>query len=197
MRIIIYFLFYMVALVTYGQDTAVAKDFLSVYGNTTFTRTISAYKARVTIHSDEHLKNKDFTSRRNYYLEWLQKEGVDTSKFIEKKLEFTPSGYRDKGTLFEFTTVSAKEIKKLLSIHDDGITSVFTAYRMDIDDDTYDEIFQKALEDAERKAKKIAKRLEKKIGTILSVSESPLPKSSWNKEIREDNFAIQVVFELR
>ncbi len=196
MRTILLLLFCISVLLTYGQNVEMHKNVISVYGNTTFTRTISGYKARIVIHSNEHIKNKDITSRMSYYLTTLQEKGIDTSKFNEKKLEFSSSSYHDKGTILEFTTTSAEEIKKLLNIQFDGIIPVFKSYKMDIDDKTYDEIFQKGIEDAERKAKKMAKRVEKKIGIILSIRESPLPKSLWTSEIHEENFSVQVVFEM-
>ncbi|MDY7394290.1 SIMPL domain-containing protein [Aureibaculum sp. 2210JD6-5] len=174
---------------------------IEVSGAVKLERKISRYRAKISIevnqnpYGDEEVS--DLEEIKNQYYLALVENGVDVNKFVEDTFEFRTYNYQAEGTMLKYECESQKEISQLLDIKVPGIYINLLECKYIIDDESYDEITEAALEDAKIRANKIAAKIDKKVGAIVNLVDYRQLNDYWTTFNPYDEFfELKVVFEL-
>lgn len=106
------------------------------------------------------------------YYEKLEKAGISQSKLTEDMFAYNLLGYEKEGVVIEFKTNSIDEMKKFLSIKSIGVTRSDTSMEYQFDVEQAATYAEKAFENAKKKAAAIAQKVGKKVGKVVSISDS-------------------------
>lgn len=165
-----------------GQPTVTNMNTLSVTGSALVERTTKLYRAKISLNM-EQLYYADPTCKslddlKEKYFKELKIQGLDASKLIEKKMAFLAYGYQRDGTVLIFETTSAEKIEKLAKVKMTGITVQYEM-KTEIKPEQRRVLLRKALENAEENAERICEITAKKLGEVLTITESNIPRSKW------------------
>ncbi len=159
------------------------KNTVSVSGRTPVERTTALYRAKVSLnmeqlyYSDPTCKSLD--ELKDKYFKELKIHGIDPSEFKEKKMDYLAYGYQREGTVLELETSSEEKIKSLAKVKMTGV-SVQYQFKGVITKENRDALLKTALENAKQNAARICKVAGKKLGDIVSISDTNTQMELWN-----------------
>lgn len=168
---------------TNAQQKELQKNTISVSGRALVERTVTHYKAKISLnmeqlyYSDPTCKSLDELKEK--YFKELKVHGLDPTELKEKKMEFLAYGYQREGTVLELITPSEDKITKLSKVKMTGVTVQYQ-FKSEIKPDERAKIIEESLANAKENAQRVCKVASKKLGDIISISDSSIRHSTWN-----------------
>ncbi|MFD2585362.1 SIMPL domain-containing protein [Croceitalea marina] len=166
-----------------AQLQSAEKNTVSVSGRTPVERTTALYRARVSLnmeqlyYSDPTCKSLD--ELKDKYFKELKIHGLDSNEFTEKQMDFLAYGYQRDGTILELETDSEEKIKSLAKVKMTGV-SVQYQFKGVITKEKKEALLETALENAKQNAAGVCKVAGKKLGDIVSISDTNTQMELWN-----------------
>ncbi|WP_394975825.1 SIMPL domain-containing protein [uncultured Croceitalea sp.] len=166
-----------------AQQRDVKNNTISVSGRALVERTITLYRAKVSLnmeqlyYSDPTCKSLDDLKEK--YFKDLKTNGIDPSEFVEKKMEFLTYGYQREGTVLVLETSSKDKIEKLAKVKMTGITIQYQV-KSEIKPEQRTVLLKNSLANARENAERVCKVTGKKLGEVISISDSSIQYSTWN-----------------
>lgn len=184
-----------------AQQKEQQQNTVSVSGRTLVERTVTNYKAKISLnmeqlyYSDPTCKSLDDLKEK--YFKELKIHGLDPLELTEKKMEFLAYGYQREGTVLELETPSEDKIKKLAKVKMTGV-SVQYQFKSEIKPNQRTKILEESLANAKENAQRVCKIANKKLGVIISISDSSIQHSTWNSYHNgyEEYATIYVTYEM-
>lgn len=166
-----------------AQQKEMQNNTISVSGRALVERTTTMYKAKISLNM-EQLYYSDPTCKtledlKDKYFKELKVYGVDPTELQEKKMEFLAYGYQREGTVLELETSSEDKIIKLAKVKMTGITVQYQ-FKSEIKPEQRAKLLEESLANAKENAQRVCKVTNKKLGAIISISDSSLQNSIWN-----------------
>ncbi|MFS4466510.1 SIMPL domain-containing protein [Maribacter sp. 2210JD10-5] len=175
---------------------------VSVSGKALVERVITNYKVKATLSMDQiyyaDYKCKDLAELKAKYFDALKEQGVDVSKFKEKKMEFFSLGYQKEGTILIYETSDKEIVKTLLSTKMNGVQLSYQS-RATLSQDKIEALLTDALTDAKANAAKVCKVAGKSVGEIVSIVQDIPSEHIWNNYYNdyEEFLTVSVAYELK
>lgn len=146
-------------------------------------------------YSDPSIKALD--ELKSKYFNEVKTQGINPTSFKENKMEFLTYGYQRDGTVLELETSSDEEITKLANIKMTGITVQYQ-FKAEVNPEQRAKIIAKAIANAKDNATRVCKVANKKLGEIISISDSSVQDSTWNSysSTYEEYATIYVTYEM-
>lgn len=156
---------------------------LKVTGNTLVKRSITQYRAKITLNLDQaYYSNPEcqtIADLKAIYFEKLKAQGFDISGLVENEMEASYYGYLKGGTSFTYETADKEELALLSKVRMNGVTTTYF-FKYEITDQQQDQYRKEAFKDAVKNAEKLAKIASVEIGDIISISEFKVQKYIWS-----------------
>ena len=166
-----------------AQEKEVKENTVTVSGRTLVERTITLYKAKITLnmeqlyYSDPSTKTLDNLKKK--YFQALKENTINPEEFKEKEIEFLTYGYQGEGTIYEFETTSEIAIKNIAQTKMPGVTIQYQ-FKAEIKPEQHIKILEASLADARENAKRVCKVANKELGEVIAISDSALQQTTWN-----------------
>ncbi|MDY7394291.1 SIMPL domain-containing protein [Aureibaculum sp. 2210JD6-5] len=201
MRKLIIAVLLLIAANTFAQGNSSTKNTISVSSSVKFKKEVKAYKVKLIMGLDQmgygNTECNTLDELKEKYFDKLKEKGIDPNKLKEQKIEYLSMYYQREGTVYYYEATTEEEVQKVLSARVNGVTNNGLEYRMELDDALYDNLIEKALEQAEDKANRIAKKANRKVGKIAMISDNSYTYEDWVYYSPKDEYLrINVVFEL-
>ncbi|GMN11708.1 hypothetical protein MTsPCn9_28910 [Croceitalea sp. MTPC9] len=166
-----------------AQNKEVQSNTVSVSGKSLVERKTTLYKAKISLNMEQLYYSdptcKSLEDLKDKYFKELETYGVDPNELVEKKMEFIAYGYQREGTVFELETTSEEKIKKLAQIKMTGVTVQYQ-FKSVIDAEQREKLLKEALVNSKENALRICKAINKKLGDIISVTDTSTQNAIWN-----------------
>ncbi len=201
MKKICFVILLLVSCIGQGQTKEIAPNTVSVTGRAIVKRTITRYKAKVSLNMEQvYYSDPQCTSLETFkakYFAKLDEKGIDSLEFKENKMEFLAYGYQRDGTVLELETTSLDKIKTLSQIKMPGISTTYQ-FKAEITEADYEKLLKEAFDNAHTNASKIGKVSNKKLGAIVSIVDNTVNQSIWSsRNYNYDEYAtIYVTYRL-
>lgn len=184
-----------------AQQAKPMANSVTVVEQVTVERKSVLYKATITLSEDNLYYSvgsyKDLAGLKEHYFKNLKENGIDPANFIEDKLEYISYGYQKDGTVFKFETSSKDEIQKLSQIKIAGV-SVTYKHKLMLKPGQRISLKKKVLAKAKENALDVCKAADKKLGEIITITDSNLPEEMWNslQNNYEEYYYMTVTYEM-
>ncbi len=166
-----------------AQLQSAEKNTVSVLGRTPVERTTALYRARVSLNMEQLYYSdptcKSLVELKDKYFKELKVHGLDSNEFAEKQMDFLAYGYQRDGTVLELETDSEEKIKSLAKVKMTGV-SVQYQFKGVITKEKKEALLETALENAKQNAAGVCKVAGKKLGDIVSISDTNTQMELWN-----------------
>ena len=166
-----------------AQQKDPQRNTVSVSGRVPIERTTTLYKARVSLNM-EQLYYSDPTCKsleefKDKYFKELKIHGIEAGEFTEKQMDYLAYGYQRDGTVLELETSSEEKIKSLAKVKMTGVTVQYQ-FKSIITKESRQTLLETALADAKQNANLVCKVANKKLGDIVSISDTAIQATVWN-----------------
>ncbi len=155
---------------------------VSVIGKVPLTRKITRYRAKITLNLEQHFyansNCKSLEEMKAAYFEKLKENDIDPTKLEERKMEFLAYGYQKEGTVLVFESDSEEDIQKIAKIQMAG-KSVQYLRKAALTGEQRQTVLMELLKNAEENALRICRVANKKLGALISISETGLQDFVW------------------
>ena len=184
-----------------AQQREIKINTVSVSGRAIVEKTVTRYKAKVSLNMEQLYYSdptcKSLEDLKEKYFKELKLNGIDSTEFIEKKMEFLAYGYQREGTVLVLETSSKDKIEKLAKVKMTGVTVQYQL-KSEITPERHPVLINNSLADARENAERICKIAGKKLGQIVSISDSSIKYSTWNSYHSgyEEYTTIYVTYEM-
>jgi uncharacterized protein YggE len=184
-----------------AQQREIKNNTVSVSGRAIVEKTVTRYKAKVSLNMEQLYYSdptcKSLEDLKEKYFKELKLNGIDSTEFIEKKMEFLAYGYQREGTVLVLETSSKDKIEKLAKVKMTGVTVQYQL-KSEITPERHTVLINNSLADARENAERICKIAGKKLGQIVSISDSSIKYSTWNSYHSgyEEYTTIYVTYEM-
>ncbi|WP_343487655.1 SIMPL domain-containing protein [Allomuricauda sp. d1] len=135
------------------------------------------------------------------YKDKLAKVGINTANLKEDAMGYALYGYDKDGTIIKYTTNSADDLQKFLSVRSVGVTKSDTTMEFKLTRAQMADYAGKALEDAKNRAEALAGKMGRQIGKVVYLSDTNYEKFSeslyYGNINNEREYRINVSFELK
>ncbi len=191
----------LIAANTFAQEKTSSKNTISVSSNVKFKKEVKGYRVKLILGLDQmgygNNECNSLEELKKKYFDKLKEKGIDPAQLEEKKIEYLSMYYQREGTVYYYEAATEEEVTKILSTKVNGVTSNGLEYKVEIDNDVYDSLIEKAIHQAKDKANRIAKKVNKKVGEIAMISDNTYGHDDWVYYSPKDEYIrINVVFEL-
>ncbi|MEM7485352.1 MAG: SIMPL domain-containing protein [Bacteroidota bacterium] len=201
MKKIILILMVLTTMVTRSQNSTDQRNTVSVSGKVLVDNASKSYKAKVVLNMDQvRYSNPDcktLEELKEKFFEKLKAKGFEPTSFKENKMEFIAYGYQSDGTVFDFETSDFEKVMALTKVRMTGITTTFQ-YKSTVSEAMHKSLLQKAVEDAKKNAALVCDVVNKKLGGVVSISESFPNNDTWYSYYSgyEDYLTVQLIYEI-
>ncbi|WP_350287593.1 SIMPL domain-containing protein [uncultured Croceitalea sp.] len=201
-RILFFTLAALLTLSVKAQSVDKKQKTITVSGSSVIKRELVTYKAKVTLNMDQaYYSNpecKTLDELKDMYLEKVRKNGLDTSKFKENKLEFMTYGYQKDGTVLSYESATKEDIETLSAIKMAGVTYAYS-FKFEMTEAQRKTFLESALKEAEENAKRVCEASGQTIGEIISISETSPMLSIWKNYHQDypEYTSVNVAYELK
>lgn len=201
-RILFFALAALLAISVKAQLSDKKQKTVTVSGSAVIKRELVAYKTKVTLNMDQayyaNPECKTLDELKAMYLEKVQKNGLDTAKFKENKLEFMTYGYQKDGTVLNYETTTQEDIEKLSSVKIAGVTYSYS-FKFEITETERKAFLTTALKEAEKNARRVCEASGQTIGEIINISESSPMLGIWKNYHQDypEYTTVSVTYELK
>lgn len=178
------------------------QNIITVSGATKMERTITGYKAKVILNTDQlSYINPAYTcleDLQNGYFKMLEEKGFNTKNFKEDPLAYLFMGYQNRGVVLLLETMDVEQIKILSDNRFGGINLTFFK-KSEIKEVEHQRMLKEALADAKENAERLAQAADKTIGDIVYLSERYHNKVYWESYSAdyEQYFELSVSYTLK
>jgi hypothetical protein len=153
-----------------AQQREIKNNTVSVSGRAIVEKTVTRYKAKVSLNMEQLYYSdptcKSLEDLKEKYFKELKLNGIDSTEFIEKKMEFLAYGYQREGTVLVLETSSKDKIEKLAKVKMTGVTVQYQL-KSEITPERHTVLINNSLADARENAERICKIAGKKLGQIV------------------------------
>lgn len=189
---------------TVSAQTAVMdhqNNVIEVYGDITYSPKIAEYQATIILTLDNYYYDSGevctFEELNNKFLKKLEEAGIDKKLLTEDKFEYQNKYYKKDGTAYHFAAASEEDFIKLSEIRLNGLSISNKKYLVDMSEESYFELYDKAFAEAKKKADYMAKKVDRKIGKVVMISDRNYTKNKYAYSNNDESyFSIRVAFEL-
>ncbi|MBS9462640.1 SIMPL domain-containing protein [Flagellimonas sp. 389] len=201
MKKIILIVMVLITLVVRSQNSTDQRNTVSVSGRALVDNASKSYKAKVVLNMDQvRYSNPDcktLEELKEKFFEKLKANGFELTSFRENKMEFIAYGYQSDGTVFDFETSDFEKVMALTKVRMTGVTTTFQ-YKSTVSEAMHKSLIKTAVEDAKKNATLVCNVINKKLGGIVSISESFLNNGIWYSYYNgnKDYLTVQVVYEI-
>lgn len=166
-----------------AQHKEMQKNTVSVSGRALVERTITSYKAKISLNMEQLYYSdptcKSLEELKEKYFKELKIQGISPTELKEKKMEFLAYGYQREGTVLELVTSNKETITKLAKVKMTGVTVQYQ-FKSIIEPDQRTTVLKEALANAKENAQRVCKVANLKLSDIISITDSSIQHSTWN-----------------
>ncbi|NER15888.1 hypothetical protein [Spongiivirga citrea] len=135
---------------------------------------------REDTYADQYGKIATIDELKAAFFTSLEEKGIDTSKFVDNRMEYALSSYYDTGTILTYETVKKKDLETILMTKKPKNVTVFKAEMYcKSSKDHYKKIVTKGLEEADSKVRTLARQIGKSVDKLELVEDTYYDRSEW------------------
>ncbi len=135
---------------------------------------------RQDTYADQYGKIATIDELKEAFFNSLEEKGIDTSKFVDNRMEYALASYYDTGTILTYETTNKKNLEAILMAKKPKNVTVYKAEMYcKTGKDQYRRIVTKGLEKADSKVRVLARQIGKSIDKLELVEDSYYDRSEW------------------
>jgi len=170
------------------QSQHIQKQYIEVTGSVKYQRNVEKYIAKMVISPGiSYDTSDDLKTLKERFFQKLKKAGIAKNKLTENKFGYAVLGYKKKGTMYVFETVSKEDFITFLNINASGTIINSKYFTIDKRQDI-SKIAEKTIENANVKAAILAAGVHKKLGEIIAIIDKNVTEINYNLYNDNNNF---------